>query len=60
MGLGTGLPLLVVLGFLVLGPKRMQELLKRAAKAKAELERSSREIKSHLAAEIDGKTNTRE
>ena len=54
MGFGAGLPLFVVLGFLVLGPKRMHQVLRRVAKAKAAWERSSREIKSRLAAEIEG------
>jgi Sec-independent protein translocase protein TatA len=59
MGFGAGLPLLLVFGFLVLGPKRMQELLRHAAKAKADLDRSTREVKSRLAAEIDGNTSAR-
>ena len=60
MGFGTGLPLLIVVGFLVLGPKRMQEILRHVAKVKAELNRSSREITSRLVAESDGQAGTRE
>ena len=54
MGFGGGLALFIVVGFLVLGPKSMQEALKHVARAKAELDRCSREIKSHLTAEIEG------
>ncbi len=53
MGLGTELPLLVALGFLVLGPKRMRQVLGHIAKAKAEIAKSSRDIKSRLAVELD-------
>ena len=59
MGFGTGFLLLVVVEFLVLGPRRMQEVLRQVAKAKAGLERSTREIKTHLAAEIEGGTTVR-
>jgi Sec-independent protein translocase protein TatA len=59
MGFGTGFLLLIVIGFLVLGPKRMREVLMQIAKAKADLRRSTREIQSHLTAEIDGETGPR-
>jgi Sec-independent protein translocase protein TatA len=59
MGLGTEIPLLVALGFVVLGPKRMQAVLKQIARVKAEFEKSSRDIKSRLTAEIDGETGVR-
>jgi Sec-independent protein translocase protein TatA len=59
MGLGTELPLLVALGFLVLGPKRMQQVLAHIAKAKAEIAKSSRDIKSRLAVELDSKPSAR-
>ena len=54
MGLGTGLPLFVALGFLVLGPKRMHTMLGHVAKAKAEFDRASRGIRSQLTAELSG------
>jgi Sec-independent protein translocase protein TatA len=54
MGLGTELPLLLALGFVVLGPKRMQAMLRHVARAKAELHKASRAIKSELAGEIKG------
>jgi len=59
MGFGTGLVLFVAVGFLILGPKRMQEILRQVAKARAELQRSSRQIRSHLTAEIDGEPGVR-
>ena len=59
MGFGCGFVLLFAIGFLVLGPKRMQEVLIQIAKAKAELRRSAREIQSHIAAEIEGETSAR-
>ncbi len=54
MGLGTELPLLLALGFVVLGPKRMQAMLGHVARAKAELHKASRGIKSQLPGEING------
>ena len=54
MGLGTELPLLVAFGFVVLGPKRMHAMLGHVARAKAELHKASRDIKSQLAGEIKG------
>ncbi len=49
MGLGTELPLLLALGFVVSGPKRMQTML---APAKAEPHEARRGIKSRLQGEI--------
>jgi Sec-independent protein translocase protein TatA len=56
MGFSSVLMLLVVFGFLVLGPKRMHEMLREIAKMKAGFERSSRELRSRVAAEIEGET----
>ena len=53
-GLGTGLPLFVALGFLVLGPKRMHAMLGQLARAKAEFEKANRSLKSQLATELGG------
>jgi Sec-independent protein translocase protein TatA len=58
MGFGTEVLLLVVIGFLVLGPKRMQEVVRKVASIKAKLEQTTREIKSQLAAEIEEKTDS--
>ena len=54
MGLGTGLPLFVAIGFLVLGPKRMQAMLGHLARTKAEFDKASRGLKSQLSAELSG------
>ncbi len=59
MGLGTELPLLLAFGFVVLGPKRMQALLGHIARAKAELHKASRGIKSQLPGEIKGALQAR-
>lgn len=59
MGSGTEVLLLVVIGFLVLGPKRMQEVVRRVASLKAKLQRSTREITSSLATEMGGETSPR-
>ena len=45
------LPLLLALGFVVLGPKRMQATLRHVARAKAELDKAICSIKSQLPAE---------
>jgi Sec-independent protein translocase protein TatA len=58
MGFGTEILLLVVVGFLVLGPKRMQEVVRTVASVKAKLEQTTREIKSQLASELEGETDS--
>jgi Sec-independent protein translocase protein TatA len=52
---GSGMEILFVLmlGLLVLGPKRLQTLMAHVARAKAELENAARGLKSQLAAELD-------
>jgi Sec-independent protein translocase protein TatA len=52
MGLDVESPLLLAVGFAVFGPKRMQTMLGHVARAKAELHKESRGIKSQLAGEI--------
>lgn len=65
MGLGTEILFALMLGFLVLGPKRLQTMLLDAARAKAKFVEASRGFKSQLAAELDtdsgaGKTDCSE
>ena len=43
----------LMLGLLVLGPKRLHTLLAHVARAKAELENATRGLKSQLAAELE-------
>lgn len=50
MGLGAEIPLVLGLGFVVLGPKRMHAILGRVARAKAEFDKMGRGLKSHFAA----------
>jgi|HubBroStandDraft_6_1064221.scaffolds.fasta_scaffold390980_2 Sec-independent protein translocase protein TatA len=57
MGFGTEILMLVVVGFLVLGPKRMQEVVRAIASLKTKLEQTTREIKSQLAGELEGETD---
>src|ERR1700680_4353334 len=43
----------LMLGLLILGPKRLHTILAHTARAKAELENAARGLKSQLAAELD-------
>jgi Sec-independent protein translocase protein TatA len=54
---------MLMLGLVVLGPKRLHAMLGHVARAKAELENATHGIKSQLGAELDaarheGKTET--
>ena len=53
-GFGTELLLFCGLGYVVLGPKRMQNLIVQITRAKAEFERTRHEIQSQLASELHG------
>ncbi|MBV9623405.1 MAG: twin-arginine translocase TatA/TatE family subunit [Acidobacteria bacterium] len=55
MGLGTELLFIFVLAVVLLGPKRLPEILGRIARAKGHLEKITYSIKSQLEAEIEGK-----
>jgi Sec-independent protein translocase protein TatA len=50
---GTELLLGIALGFVVLGPKRMYAMLGHVVRAKAQIEKASRGLKSQLAAEFE-------
>jgi Sec-independent protein translocase protein TatA len=54
VGFGMEILFALMLGLLVLGPKRLHTLLAQVARAKAELEYATRGLKSQLAAELDG------
>jgi hypothetical protein len=56
-GFGTELLFFFGLGYVVLGPKRMQVLLQYIAHMKGELEKTRREIKSQLTTELDRNIN---
>ena len=53
MGFGSEILFLLMLGLLVLGPKRLHTMLGHVARAKAKFEKASRGFKSQLAAELD-------
>lgn len=53
MGLGTEILFILVLGLLILGPRRLHTLIGHVARAKAEFEEASRGLKSQLEADLD-------
>jgi len=53
VGFGTEILFMLMLGLVVLGPKRLHVMLGHVARAKAELENATRGIKSQLAAQLD-------
>jgi Sec-independent protein translocase protein TatA len=50
--MGTELLLGAVLGFVILGPKRMYDVLGYVGKAKSQFDKASRELKSHFTREF--------
>jgi len=53
VGFGTEILFMLMLGLVVLGPKRLHAMLGHVAQAKAELEKATRGIRSQLGAELD-------
>ena len=53
MGFGTEILFMLMLGLLVLGPKRLHTMLAHVARAKAKFEDAGRGLESQLAAELD-------
>lgn len=53
MGFGTEILFMLLLGLLVLGPKRLHAMLGHVARAKVELENATRGIKSQFAVQLD-------
>ena len=53
MGFGTEILFMLMLGLVVLGPKRLYAMLGHVARAKVELENATRGVKSRLATELD-------
>ena len=53
MGLGTEILFILVLGLLILGPRRLHTLIGHVARAKAQFEEASRGFKSQLGAELE-------
>ena len=52
MGFGTEILFFLVLGFLLLGPKRLPTILGQLARAKAQFEKGTRSLKSQLEAQL--------
>jgi Sec-independent protein translocase protein TatA len=52
-----GVLLMIVLGALLLGPKRLHAVLGHVGRAKAQLENASRTVKSQLKAELEARHN---
>jgi Sec-independent protein translocase protein TatA len=52
MGFGMEMIFLLMLGFLVLGPKQLRALLGHVATVKAQVEEVTRGLKSQLASEV--------
>ncbi len=55
MGFGTEILFTIALGGLLLGPKRMHAVLGNVARAKAQFEKASRNLKSQLEAELEAR-----
>jgi Sec-independent protein translocase protein TatA len=55
MGLGTEILFTIALGGLSLGPKRLHAVLGNVARAKAQFEKASRNLKSQLEAELEAR-----
>jgi Sec-independent protein translocase protein TatA len=53
VGFGAEILFIVLLGLLVLGPKRLHTVLVEVARAKAQFEETSRGFKSQLTAELE-------
>jgi Sec-independent protein translocase protein TatA len=53
VGFGMEILFVLLLGLLVLGPKRLHTILGRVARAKSEFENAARGLKSQLVAELD-------
>jgi Sec-independent protein translocase protein TatA len=53
VGFGVELLFMLMLGLVLLGPKRLHTMLAHIARAKVEFDQASRGIKSQLTAELD-------
>ena len=60
MGIGTEMMFVLVLGLLLLGPKRLPAILAHVARAKAQFEYATRSFKSQLEAELEARDRNRQ
>jgi Sec-independent protein translocase protein TatA len=51
--MGTEILIGVVLGFVILGPRRMHAMLRDLGRAKAQFDKASRDLRSQLAAQLE-------
>jgi len=58
VSLGTEIVFILVLGLLLLGPKRLPTILGHVARAKARFEKASRSLRSQLEAELVAQRQT--
>ncbi len=54
MGFGTEVLFMIILGLVLLGPKRLHTVLQHVARMRADFEKASRGIKSQLAVDLEG------
>lgn len=59
MGFGTEILFFVALGYVVLGPKRLQTMIGHVTRAKARFEEVTQAVKSQLVEELDGEQSER-
>jgi len=55
VGFGTEILFMIALGGLLLGPRRLHAVLGNVARAKAQFEKASRNLKSQLEAELEAR-----
>ena len=58
MGFGTEILFILVLGFLLFGPKRLPTILGHVARAKTQFEKASRSLRSQLEVELAAQPHT--
>jgi Sec-independent protein translocase protein TatA len=58
VGFGTEVLLVLALGLLLLGPKRLPATLGHVARAKAQFEKATHNFKAQLAAELEAEPRT--
>jgi len=60
VGIGTEMVFVLVLGLLLLGPKRLPAILAHVARAKAQFENATRSFKPQLQAELEADGRNRQ
>jgi Sec-independent protein translocase protein TatA len=60
VGFGTEILFIIVLGVLLVGPKRLPAILGHLARAKAQFEKATQSFRSHIEAELEAKPDNGE